>query len=566
MSFLVLGCNPAEHVDSACTGVTARSSTDQRDRSQPSSDSERDRAQPSSSSERDRAHPSSSSERDRAQPSSSGEKDRAQPSSNSEIDRAQPSLESEKDTAQPSSVGERVSCKGCCNVCGTACRSQDFMTEARRFMNETRQTLAKLEERHGEVKTTVSANQPTRNTNGEVSETLFRSGRSLAALQTASEGLLKWDESDGILHCAVCVPDLKSSTKHHSGVFRYDATIGSSFDSDVTMPKRFTSLRDSVAKHFRSETHKEAKKALLEREERERTRTGASNSAATHVLRTAYLVLKKSLSHILFEELIVLQHLNDAAMGNINHSRMVMDSARSAFAESTLAKVKEHVNDQPCVAVLVDKVTVARRTVDVTAILTLVPEAEPNHLFQSFVVGAPVVKNHDGDAMASEICESLAQVGVTSANKVASIAADGQYHHNHVPQKVVQLLDKEDVTAVPALWDPAHLMNLAEGDARKDVKGEWVRDTIDVVTAVNKRCLVGKGWEELMRCGEEVGGKALRPKLWSETRFAPHAGEVFTVFRRNLELLCSLLEKRLDEETRPTQLAELRKELVILKG
>ncbi|KAF0291365.1 hypothetical protein FJT64_001125 [Amphibalanus amphitrite] len=68
-----------------------------------------------------------------------------------------------------------------------------------------------------------------------------------------------------------------------------------------------------------------------------------------------------------------------------------------------------------------------------------------------------------------------------------------------------------------------------------------------------------------MRCGEEVGGKALPPKLWSETRFAPHAGEVFTVFRRNLELLCSLLEKKLAEETRPTQLAELRKELAILK-
>ncbi|XP_043214136.1 uncharacterized protein LOC122377784 [Amphibalanus amphitrite] len=68
-----------------------------------------------------------------------------------------------------------------------------------------------------------------------------------------------------------------------------------------------------------------------------------------------------------------------------------------------------------------------------------------------------------------------------------------------------------------------------------------------------------------MRCGAEVGGKVLRPKLWSETRFAPHAGEVFTVFWRNLELLCSLLEKKLAEETRPTQLAELRKELVILK-
>ena len=333
------------------------------------------------------------------------------------------------------------------------------------------------------------------------------------------------------------------------------------------MPKRFTSLRDSVAKHFRSVGHQEAKKVALEREERDMAHSEVSHSAALHVLRTTYLVLKKSLSHLLFEDLIVLQHLNATVMGNINHSRMMMDTARSAFCDATLTKVKEHIEAQPCVAVLADKVTIARRTVDVTAILTLVPEAEPDKLFQSFVVGAPVVKNHDGDALAGDIRDSLRRAGVTSAEKVAAIAADGQYHHNAVPEKLTKLLEKESAaTTVPALWDPAHLMNLAEGDARKDTCGAWVRDAVDVVTAVNRRCSIGKGLEELIQCAELSGKPALRPKLWSETRFAPHAGQVFSVFLRNMDLLRLVLEKRLEEETRPNHLVDLRKEIVMLKG
>ena len=437
------------------------------------------------------------------------------------------------------------------------------MAEARRFMDEARQTLCKLDEHCG---ASLGSNVPQQGVEMKVSDTLFRSGRSIAALQTASEGLLVWDESGAGLHCSACIPDPRDTKKQHSGVFKYDPSLGSSFDPSIKMPKRFTSLRDSVAKHFRSDGHKAAKQALIEREKRNDARTAANNSAESHVLRTAYLVLKKSLSHLLFEDLIVLQHLNDAAMGNLNHSRMLMDRARAAFSEAILENIRDHVETRPCVSVMADKVTVARRTVDVTAVLSLVPDAEPDHVFQSFVVGAPVVKDHDGEALARDVRDSIAKVGVTSAEKVASIAADGQYHHNAVPEKLVRLLSKDEPPAVPALWDHAHLMNLAEADSRREKAGEWVRDTVEVMTAVNKRCLLGKGLEVLLTCGEDVGEQVLRPKLWSETRFAPHAGQAFSVFRRNLDLLCTALEKRRGEETRPAQLNELAKELAQLKG
>ncbi|KAF0289780.1 hypothetical protein FJT64_011995 [Amphibalanus amphitrite] len=195
---------------------------------------------------------------------------------------------------------------------------------------------------------------------------------------------------------------------------------------------------------------------------------------------------------------------------------------------------------------------------------TLVPNAEPDHIFQTFVVGAPVVKNHDGEALAADICSTLSEVGVTNTEKIAAVAADGQFHHNGVPQKLARLLESSSGCPIPAIWDQAHLMNLAESDARKHGNSRWVRDTIETVTEVNKMFSIGKGWEDLRRCGEDMGEPVLRPKLWSETRFAAYAAEVFSVFRRNEKQLRAALRRKRMEETRPSHLKELERLLVSL--
>ncbi|KAF0294904.1 Arachidonate 12-lipoxygenase, 12R-type [Amphibalanus amphitrite] len=244
---------------------------------------------------------------------------------------------------------------------------------------------------------------------------------------------------------------------------------------------------------------------------------------------------------------------------------MMMATARSAFSEAVIEKVKERIEEQPCVSVLADKVTVARRTVDITAVLMLMPNAEPDEIFQSFVVGAPIVKQHDGDGLAADIRDTLKRVGVVASEQVSAVAADGQYHHNDVPAKLARMLDGHSV--FPAVWDHSHLMNLAESDVRKAAEMAWVQDVVDLMTAVSKRFSIGKGWEDLVACGEKRGQRPLRPKLWSETRFAAHAAQVITVFRRNLPLLCAALEERLDAEEAPraAQLNEMKKELAQLK-
>ena len=434
------------------------------------------------------------------------------------------------------------------------------------FLSDAQKLVAKLDQ-----KCTELSNKPSQATTEEISEeehvsVLFRSGRSISTLQTASGGELMIDEEGGYLYCSVCVPEPKDEKRNRSGMFAYDFSLGSVFATRSVLPPRFKSLRDTVAKHFRSEGHKAMKKSRCASDEREDARDEANNTAAARVIRTAYLILKKSLSQLLFEELIVLQHLNDAFVGNINHSRMMMDTARTAICQTLLSNLKDHVESQPCVAVLADKVTIARRTVDITAIQTLVPNAEPDHIFQTFVVGAPVVKDHDGEALAADISNTLSAVGITKADKIAAVAADGQFHHNGVPQKLARRLESSTGCSIPAVWDQAHLMNLAESDVRKHASSKWVRDTIETVSEANKMFSIGKGWEDLRRCGEDMGEPVLRPKLWSETRFAAYAAEVFSVFRRNEKQLRAALQRKRRDETRSTHLKELEKLLVALKG
>ncbi|KAF0292540.1 hypothetical protein FJT64_009481 [Amphibalanus amphitrite] len=295
---------------------------------------------------------------------------------------------------------------------------------------------------------------------------------------------------------------------------------------------------------------------MKKRTQEEQTRDARREEAgavAMRVLRTTYHVLKKSHSQSELEELIVLQHRNGLDMGNINHSKKVMVTARDVFADVIKSMLTEHVSAQPCVSLLADKVTICRRTVDITAVMTVVPGAPPGEMLQSYVIGAPVVKGHDGESLAEELQGTLAAIGVTSTEKLAAISTDGQYHHGRVPEKLLKNIRKDDPRAppapvcVPAVWDGAHLLNLAEADARKDPASLWVDGVIEKITSITKHFSVGKGLEELLEAGEKIGIKVLRPNMCSETRFSPHAANVIRVFIHNTRPMVAALKDRLKE-------------------
>ena len=217
-------------------------------------------------------------------------------------------------------------------------------------------------------------------------------------------------------------------------------------------------------------------------------------------------------------------------VADLNHSTAFMRNLRIQVHDTLRDKLERHVAGKPCVSLVADKVTLWKRTVDITAIVMTVPEAPVSHAIQSYVISAPVVVDTSGDVLVREIVQSLASIGITHPDQLASICTVfGQYQLCHVPTKVVQLLDASDPSTRPkkpcvtAMWDDAHLLNLVDGDVRKAKSCQWVDNTVSQMTAMTKRHTNGKGFELLMERGEERGEKLLHPKLLSSTRFAPHA-------------------------------------------
>lgn len=109
-------------------------------------------------------------------------------------------------------------------------------------------------------------------------------------------------------------------------------------------------------------------------------------------------------------------------------------------------------------------------------------------------------------------------------------------------------------------------MNLADADARKSDKCAWVNSTLDKVTKITKRFTHGKGLEDLLDAGEELGVQVFSPRLWSETRFAPHAADVIRAFIRNIDSMSLSLRKRIAVETKDGVIADMQDDLKHLKG
>ena len=248
---------------------------------------------------------------------------------------------------------------------------------------------------------------------------------------------------------------------------------------------------------------------------------------------------------------------------------------RDAFSEVVLDAVARHVEEAPCVSLIADKVTVNGRTIDITGIITIVPDAPSTDIFQSFVIGAPVVKNHDGTSLARQWLKTAANANIKETRKLAAICTDGQYHHNSVPSKFLShltathpdLAARSEPPCVPCLWDGAHLLNLADVSARAEAGCAWVQETVDAVTRITKRCSFGKSRQTLQDISEEESHPLRGLQLWSETRFAPYAGHVLECFVTNMPAMSAALAKQLDSRAAGNNLLEdMRLDLRLLTG
>ena len=410
-------------------------------------------------------------------------------------------------------------------------------------------------------------------------DAVLTSARDLATIQEASSHQLRSFPDHDVVVCEVCQPnfdpnrDLKAPKT--TGVLQYNFSEGTSFPKPSALPRLFVRLKAAIRTHLASASHRKMEDARQKEQEESAAHAKVSNVISSRVLRTAYHVLMESLSREEFEELIVMQNLNGLNMGDLCHSGSQMKRFRDAFSDVVLDALADHVKAAPCVSWIADKVTVNGRTLDITGLLTLVPEAPADALIQSVVIGAPVVKEHDGTSLADEWLQTAARVGITDVRKLAAICTDGQYHHLSVPTKFLTKLTashpdyaaRAEPPCVPCLWDGAHLLDLADGSARAEPGCSWVGQTVEAVTRITKRYTMGKGHEVLRTASEEKGLPMRGLQLWSETRFSPYAARVLTNFIANIPVLAVALKEQLDSAaTKGSLIAELTSDLRLLTG
>ena len=349
--------------------------------------------------------------------------------------------------------------------------------------------------------------------------------------------------------CTTCVPDFDPELhmgQRVTGVFGYEYSAGTSFEKNDRLPAAFCRLKATIKDHLKGREHARAKEDQRNAAEEAERYFATAKVVSMRLGRTAYVVLKTSMARERYEELVFLQHINGLDMGRIRHSGSQIAGYRTATHEVLVKELSQHVAAQPCVALMADKVTVNHRTIDITALMSVVPHAPAGQLIQTYVIGAPVVIRHDGKSMAEQWLDTVKAVGVNSTEQLSAVCTDGQYLHNHVPETFLRKLGSASGrAAVPCLWDGAHLMQLAEGSARNEDSAAWVRDVIEDVTRITNRFKRGGGLEQLRAEATRRGARMRSPQLWSETRFAPYAATVLEAFQTNLLLMEAVLERQL---------------------
>ena len=215
--------------------------------------------------------------------------------------------------------------------------------------------------------------------------------RDLDALVQASAQQLRCFTEQNVIVCTTCRPGFDPSQVEGNrsllGIFNYDMSNGTSFYKPKQLHPEFTQLRRALRSHFAGASHRKNEDEKKRHREESQKQREKDNSIAFRVLRTVLHVLKKSLSRQEFEELIVLQNINGLNVGDLCHSGSQMVRFRDAFSASVLRAVANHVRQCPCVSWVADKVTVNGRTLDITAIIAIFPEAGPTSSFRAWSSG-----------------------------------------------------------------------------------------------------------------------------------------------------------------------------------
>ncbi len=230
------------------------------------------------------------------------------------------------------------------------------------------------------------------------------------------------------------------------------------------------------------------------------------------------------------------------------HSRWFFQELRSSMATSMKQGVMEYLKSvdpitrqQRPIGITFDKVTLLKRSLQVTMIVTMI-----NGQLTPIYLKSSLCKTElSGEDLAANCVNVVESFGLTKSmlqDKLTGGAVDGAYIHMNINEHLCNNIGIQQ-NWLTISWDVAHLLELAIGDTQNQKKFNWLQMIIKTCGEVMKKYSYGKQYEFLIQTAEEVQEDILQPKQFHATRFVSSQLRVYETILRDWKTLYVLQEK-----------------------
>ena len=406
--------------------------------------------------------------------------------------------------------------------------------------------MQKMCKKDNQVPYVSLANESCQNTNEEAESNADVANEDKTGIKTISALLakhpcIKYDAN--LFTCQLCETfrfnhGSAKQTFSHS----YNSELGTDF-TNSNLPREFRNMLYVVKRHLTSKVHSDSLKwdekikAQKEYEERQ------SRQAGMNLGRLVYADLKRGRPISDYTENVMIASKNGSKVGDLNHSNYFPELFRENCAAVLDNRLKIKLQTplacsghKPPVGVMIDKMTQKKRTGQITAIQTLIPEAGPQDMVQVFFVGNPVVRDHTGKGVAKAAGDEVKKF--CDPNQIVSFGGDGAYFNLGIERELNKDLKLSNKTTY--IPDMLHRIGTAETDTRKDC--QFMLDLISAIQEVLNDMRFGKKYENLLQMVEQNPAiKFYKIDSFSGTRFGNFSYIVFRAFHADIVLVITAL-------------------------
>ncbi|CAF2972578.1 unnamed protein product [Rotaria sp. Silwood2] len=191
--------------------------------------------------------------------------------------------------------------------------------------------------------------------------------------------------------------------------------------------------------------------------------------------------------------------------------------------------------------ITLDKVTVLKRSMQVTIVIVMIDGQLPSLYLQSPLCQTELT-GEDLGSNCVRVLESFGLKRTALKEQLTGCAVDGAYINLKIEKHLCRKLGMREKWLTVS-WDSVHLLELAINDAKKQSKFSWLQRFIKTCGTLMKKYSYGKQYEHLLGADELFEEQILQPKQFHVTRFVQSELRVYETVLRDWTTLYYLQEQ-----------------------